>query len=181
MAQSVAHQVSRLDGGAHPTHWPEFEALLRARHADLRLLVYRLLEERDETEDVLQDSYAKAFQAWPRFRAGEGSVDGWLYRIVYRTCLDRLRARARRQTLALDLATEQRSSQPDPADDAIAHLTLAAALARLDPDARAALVLVDAIGFDYSTAAQVLDVPRGTIASRLHGARAFIREVVNGV
>ena len=54
-------------------------------------------------------------------------------------------------------------------------MTVAAALAELPPDARAVVLLVDLIGLDYETAASALRIPRGTVASRLNGARARLR------
>ena len=119
----------------------------------------------------------KAYEAWPRFRAGEGSVEGWLYRITYRVCLDRLRSQRRHPTIPHE-TTARSATACDPADSIVNRLSVERVLSRLDPEYRAALVLVDALGVDYATAARILDIPRGTLASRLHTARAAVREAL---
>ena len=66
-------------------------------------------------------------------------------------------------------------------DNAVVRASLSAALARLPAEARAAVLLVDGHAFDYATAAEILEVPRGTIASRLSVARATLREALGDI
>jgi RNA polymerase sigma-70 factor, ECF subfamily len=136
-----------------------------------RRLAYRLLGDRREMEDALQDAYVRAFSGLPRFR-GQSALSTWLYRIVYNSCLDQLR---RVQTEAKVLHAEPLATVPDAADLVAARATLEEALATLAPVERAAVLLVDAEGLSYEDAAAVVGVPRGTIASRLSRARASLR------
>lgn len=147
---------------------------LMAGHDDgLRVLAYRLLEDPDEMDDALQDVYAKAFIGLKGFRR-EAAIGTWLYRITYSTCVDRLRRRSREDAARTALADGQASS-PDPVDAAGVRSDLARALASLPSGYRAAVLLVDRDGFDYEAAADILGVPVGTVASRLHRARAALR------
>jgi RNA polymerase sigma-70 factor, ECF subfamily len=149
-----------------------FAALIRHYDPGLRALAFRLLGDRDVMDDVLQEAYVKAFKGLPRFR-GDAKLDTWLYRIAYNACLDELR-RSRRGD-DLPLADELPSAGPDPGEVAVGREELARALAALPHDEHAAVLLVDAQGFDYRQAARVLGVPEGTVASRLNRARASLR------
>jgi RNA polymerase sigma-70 factor (ECF subfamily) len=143
-------------------------------HYDHRLrgLAYRLLDDRDRMDDVLQEAYVKAFRSLPRFK-GESALGTWLYRIVYNACIDDLRSR--KATVPLDDGLDMPDRRPDPADVAIGRRDLAAALATLPPDQKAAVLLVDAYGLDYAEAADALGVATGTIGSRLTRARTSLR------
>jgi RNA polymerase sigma-70 factor, ECF subfamily len=156
-----------------------FAALVRRHDRSLRVLAYRLLADRDRMDDVLQESYVKAFRSLPRFR-GEASVATWLYRIVYNACLDELRRVRSSRTATLDVAFVAADDR-DPAEEAGTRAALAEALAALPPDQRAAVLLVDADGFDYSAAAEVLDVSVGTLASRLSRARSALRRMLSTI
>jgi RNA polymerase sigma-70 factor (ECF subfamily) len=146
----------------------DFAKLVREHDRGLRALAYRLLGDRDRMDDALQEAYLRAYRALPRFR-GDSSLATWLYRITYNACLDELRHTP--QVVALDSVRER----ADPRPGAVESLELADALASLPPEDRAAVLLVDAQGFDYRSAADVLGIPEGTVASRLNRARAHLR------
>src|SRR5262245_12644859 len=127
-------------------------------------------------DDVLQDAYVKAYRSLPRFRRGS-TLETWLYRIVYNACLDELRRRRADRTQALELVPEP-AAAADPAEASGQSGALADALAALAPEQRAAVLLVDAGGVDYRTAAEILGVEVGTLASRLGRARASLRRTL---
>jgi RNA polymerase sigma-70 factor (ECF subfamily) len=154
-----------------------FWSLVEPHDRGLRALAYRLLGDRDLMDDALQEAYLKAFRALPSFR-GDARMASWLYRIVYNTCLDQLRRARLRQHASLEATAERCDPGPDPADVAVRRRDLAAALALLPPDMRAAVLLVDAEGMDYREAAEILGISRGTVASRLNRARAHLRRVL---
>lgn len=167
----------------------EFMVLVQRHDEGLRRLAYRLLGRREAMEDALQDAYLKAFRGMDAYR-GSGEPVAWLYRIVYNTCIDRLRRDKHSLPVAPeDLAETLDASGPvwpassefgrDPADTLATRMTLAEALHTLPPDQRAAVLLVDAQGFDQAAAAQILGVPPGTVASRLHYARRSLRRVLS--
>jgi RNA polymerase sigma-70 factor, ECF subfamily len=159
------------------------EAFVRLMdHYDRRLrsLAFRLLDDRDEAVDAMQDVYVKAFGALPGFRE-KSSVGTWLYRITYTTCCEHLRQRRRGPIPYADDAPPASSRLGrDPADEATLHADLAVALRSLSPEARAAVLLVDRDGYDYRTAAAVLAIPEGTLASRLSAAHAVLRRALRG-
>lgn len=146
----------------------------------LRALAFRLLGDRDRMDDVLQEAYVKAFRALPRFK-GDSALGTWLYRIAYNACIDDLRRRPTADPLRLD--DDRAGSLVDPtsgpAEIAVQRCDLAAAMDRLPPDQRAAVLLVDAYGMDYADAGAVLGVRAGTIGSRLSRARTVLRAALD--
>ena len=167
--------VARATGGDVDA----FYALIDRHDRGLRGLAYRLLGDPDAMDDALQESYLKAFRALPRF-SGDSAFRSWLYRIVYNTCLDELRRRRQVRVVPLEAASQHPDGRPDPGDVATDKLDLAAAVAALSPDTRAAVLLVYVDGMDYHSATEVLGVSRGTLASRLHRGRAQLRRALDG-
>ncbi|HET7146390.1 MAG TPA: sigma-70 family RNA polymerase sigma factor [Gaiellaceae bacterium] len=149
-----------------------FTALIRRHDDELRALAYRLLGNRTQMDDALQEAYVKAYRALPRFR-GDAAFGTWLYRIVYNACLDALKRT--RDVVPLDSVRERPDPRPGAGERIPTRSALADALAELEPADRAAVLLVDAQGFDYRSAGEVLGVPEGTVASRLNRARSHLR------
>jgi RNA polymerase sigma-70 factor, ECF subfamily len=149
-------------------------ALVRHYDGGLRALAYRLLGDRERMDDALQEAYVKAFRALPQFR-GDSKLSTWLYRITYNVCLDELAASRRVVWLPLENVAEQADPRAAVPESMATRRELATALERLPAEERAAVLLVDAQGFAYREAGEVLGVPEGTIASRLNRARAFLR------
>lgn len=140
----------------------------------LRALAWRLLGDRTAMDDALQEAYVRAYRSLGGFR--HGSAPGtWLHRITYNVCIDELRRRNRQRTSPSDALVAE--ADPGPPPDAVVaeRSDLATALATLPPDQRAAVLLVDAQGYDYAAAAEVLGIATGTVASRLFRARAALR------
>jgi RNA polymerase sigma-70 factor (ECF subfamily) len=152
-----------------------FAALVRHYDTGLRRLAYRLLGDRARMDDALQEAYISAYRALPRFR-GDSSLGTWLYRITYNACLDELKRT--RDIVDLESVRDRAQSRIDPIEALSLRQTVAAALAQLPPEDRAAVLLVDADGFDYRSAAEVLGIPEGTVASRLNRARAALRQTL---
>jgi RNA polymerase sigma-70 factor (ECF subfamily) len=157
-----------------------FAEVLRRHDDRLRGLAYRLLGgDRHRMDDALQDAYVRAYQALPRFRR-DADLGSWLYRITYNACIDELR-RARRRPEPVDTAEvswEPASGSAGPERLVGAADAAARALAALPDDQRITVVLVDGEGFDNVTAAQILGVAPGTVASRLSRARAAMRRAL---
>jgi RNA polymerase sigma-70 factor, ECF subfamily len=156
-----------------------FAAVLRHYDPGLRALAYRLVGDRDLMDDALQEAYVKAFRALPRFR-GHARLGTWLYRIVYNACLDELKRPSHRRDVPYEDVGASAAPWADPGDVVARRGDLGDALARLAPEERAAVLLVDAQGFDYREASRILDVPEGTVASRLSRARASLRAALGG-
>ncbi|MFH0915172.1 MAG: RNA polymerase sigma factor [bacterium] len=173
------HSPEALLAAARSGDGKAFMVILDSHDRMLRSLAFRILGDRDQMDDVLQEVALKAFAALPKFR-GDASLATWLYRITYTTCLNRLRGAGRTVSLpdpddngAYRLSP--RLSLGDNADGVIRHIELAAALASLTPQQRAVVALVLEGGLDHRAAAEVLHIPMGTLASRLASARASLR------
>ncbi len=148
-----------------------------------RLIVsvaYRQGLDLEAAEDVAQEAFVKAWLALPKYRPSAGSWRAWLCRIALNLAIDV--QRRERPRYALD------DSLPDcgsgPAEQAEADLQARAvrrALAQLPPASRAALVLCEYEGLSYAEIAAALDIPLGTVMSRLHYARRRLRELLIAV
>ncbi len=165
--------AARPPAGPAPADPDAFVAMLREHDRLLRSLVYRLVG-RGPMDDVLQEVYLKAFRSWGSFR-GDAAVSTWLYRIAYHVCVDELRRAGRWQPVDLDEAAEVRDPAPDPGETVSLRGDLAAALAALPVEQRAAVLLVDLHGLDYAAAAEVLGSNAGTVGSRVSRGRAALR------
>ncbi|MFE5186683.1 RNA polymerase sigma factor SigM [Streptomyces sp. NPDC056628] len=148
------------------------------RHRDrLWAVALRTLGDREEAADAVQDALVSAYRAAHTFRA-QSAVTTWLHRITVNACLDRARKAASRKTSPIDdterleQLLEPHESASAPAERNDLHRQLLEALGTLPPDQQAALVLVDMQGYPVAEAAQVLDVPTGTVKSRCARGRA---------
>jgi RNA polymerase sigma-70 factor (ECF subfamily) len=155
-----------------------FAELIRRHRDRLWAVALRTLGDPEEAADALQDALLSAYRAAAGFR-GDAAVTTWLHRIVVNACLDRVRRQQVRRTVPLpeQLADPDRLAPDvavvaDPSADLAVRLDVAAALATLPVEQRAALVLVDLQGFSVEDAAQVLEVPPGTVKSRCARGRA---------
>jgi RNA polymerase sigma-70 factor (ECF subfamily) len=178
----VADTYADYRGGADGGTARDPDAFIEmVQHYDrpLRALVFRLMGSREQMDDVLQDVYLRAFRALPGFR-GEAASGTWLYRIAYNVCIDELRRSRRQPRVPLDDYRDEPDPGVDPGDLASMRGDLAGALAGLPVDQRAAVLLVDAHGFDYARAAEILGVPPGTVGSRVSRARAALRLSLGG-
>ena len=174
-AYALAAPVPELPPPADPD---AFLALVRSHDRPLRALVYRLVGDRDVMDDVLQETYLRAYRGRAAFR-GEAGIGTWLHRIAYNAAMDELRRRGRARTVTL--ADEHDSASAAIAPDELVALRgdLAAALDLLPVEQRAAVLLVDAEGLDYVAAAHVLGVAPGTVGSRVSRGRAALRLVLS--
>jgi len=164
---------------------PEAFARLVTRHQDrLWAVALRTMRNPEDAADALQEAYLSAFRRADTFR-GDAAVTTWLHRVVVNACLDRLRALKSR---AADPLPEDLDRDPDlavvpedPVEAAEERETVAAAMARLNPDQRAALVLVDMQGYSVEEAAAVLGCAPGTVKSRCARGRARLAPLLAGV
>ncbi len=152
--------------------------------------VYRqafwMLGETEAAEDAAQEAFIRAFQNMPYFHGN--TFKAWMLKITSNLCIDMLRYRKIRPTApltALDEDGEEIESAawltaPGPSTEAIVESeelaeTLQACLARLDPDYRLALVLVDIQELDYQQAADIMNIRLGTLKSRVARGRLRLR------
>ena len=150
-----------------------FGELFRRHRDRLWAVALRTVGDPEEAADALQDAMVSAFRRAGDFR-GDSAVTTWLHRIVVNACLDRLRRRAARPALSTgdEQAFEALVAQDsDPARATDTRLDIDAALRILPPQQRAALMVVDMLGFSVADAAIILDTSQGTVKSRCARAR----------
>src|SRR5436305_6516396 len=149
----------------------------------------RLVSSREEAEDLMQESYARAFRSWKSFQPGT-NLRAWLLRILTNLNIDRARRRQRApdtQPLEegdyflynkLEEATKEPNADEERVVERLSQDDAVAALSAVPHDFRDVVVLVDIGDFSYNDAAQILDIPVGTVMSRLHrGRRVLKREL----
>jgi RNA polymerase sigma-70 factor (ECF subfamily) len=144
--------------------------LLFRRHKDrLWAVALRIACDPDDAADALQDAMISAFRRAGSFR-GESEVTTWLHRIVVNAALDLLRRRSTRSVSWSGDPDDLPVPEPRPGVDSAAstdsRLDVDAALRTLPPPQRAALVLVDMLGYSVADAATILDTSEGTVKSR---------------
>jgi RNA polymerase sigma-70 factor (ECF subfamily) len=157
-----------------------FVAVLQRHDARLRRLASRMFAgDRHRMDDALQDAYLRAYRSLASYRR-EADFGNWLYRVTYNACIDEIR-RAKIRPHPVDLndpVWERESTGAAPDARVSAADVTRRALAALPEDQRATVALVDGEGFDHATAAQILGVAPGTVASRLSRARHTMRQMI---
>jgi RNA polymerase sigma-70 factor (ECF subfamily) len=163
-----------------------FGTLVRRYQERLYNSVYRLVENAEDAQDVVQEAFLNAYQSLDGFK-GDSLFFTWLYRIAVNTAISL--KRKRRVTVRMEMGRdgEPGLEPPDPSEHSRPEYALEQAeqgrrvreaLSRLSPEHRAVLVMKDMEGQKYETMAEVLQVPIGTIRSRLHRARLELRELL---
>ena len=147
----------------------------------------RLVGSREEAEDLVQETYARAFRSWRSFTPGT-NMRAWLLRILTNLNVDRGRKVQRTpQTQPLEetdyyLANKLASAggeevlETDEVVERLSQDSIVNALAEIQPQFRDVVVLVDIGDFTYADAAQILDIPIGTVMSRLHRGRRALKQ-----
>lgn len=161
-----------------------FEPLVERYRQRVWRLAYNVVRDREEAWDVVQEAFIRAYQALPRFR-GQSAFYTWLFRIVMNVAADRVRQRAARgRAFGTERVPEEEwdrvmADQGRRPDDAAVRTEdrerILAALEALSGDHRAIIMLSDVEGLSYREIAEVLDIPIGTVMSRLHNARKRLR------
>ena len=176
---------------------PAFGVLVeRYQDAVFRIVRRTSRVDADRAEDLAQETFLRAYRSLDRFR-GDCSFSAWVFRIATNLTINRVTtvaARADKKTASLDqpIASMGGEVSMDPVDDNQASPgarlerdevkdALALALERLPDDYRSAVVLRDVEGLDYDAIASVLEVPIGTVRSRLHRGREALREILTRI
>ncbi len=154
----------------------ETEAIphLRALYAT----AYRMTRNAADAEDIVQETFLRAFRAFDRYTPGT-NIRAWLYTILYRVRTDAFR-RSGRSPETVELLDD--GPAVPPPQDALASggEEIARALERLPEVFRAAVLLRDVQEFSYAEIARILEVPIGTVMSRIYRGRALLREALQG-
>ena len=163
----------------------EEEALLHAEQ--LYRIALRLTGGPQAAEDLVQDTYLRAFRSWQSYKPGT-NLAAWLATIMRNANLDELRRQSRRPVQEpLDddgdyyLYNRLAESGPQPQDEVLARLSgnaIVSAVGDLPPNFREVVVLVDVGDFSYADAADILGIPIGTVMSRLYRGRRLLKRAL---
>ena len=146
----------------------------------------RIVGSREEAEDLVQQTYERAFRSWRQYTPGT-NLRAWLLRILTNLNIDRGRRRQRAPEMQpleegdyflynkLEEASREPRSDQDLVVDRLSQDDVVSALSAVPHDFRDVVVLVDIGDFTYQDAAQILDIPIGTVMSRLHRARRILK------
>jgi RNA polymerase sigma-70 factor (ECF subfamily) len=147
----------------------------------------RLVSTREEAEDLVQETYARAFRSWRSFTPGT-NLRAWLLRILTNLNVDRGRRVQRTPTMQpleendyylanrVAAAEGEQALEQDRVVERLSQDGIVNALAEVPHDFRDVIVLVDIGDFSYAEAAQILDIPIGTVMSRLHRGRRILKQ-----
>jgi RNA polymerase sigma-70 factor (ECF subfamily) len=195
--------MARLMRQAREGDRAAYGQIVRACQDRLYNAVLRLVGDREEAQELTQEAFTRGLMKIESFR-GEAGPYTWLFRIAMNLAISQLRKVRRHRVFSLDRpATTKGSPRLVESDDQAASLLdrvardpaplpseqleqrerdqqVLAALGRLEADFRAVLVMRDIEGFDYQQMADILEMPLGTLKSRLFRARLALREQLKG-
>jgi RNA polymerase sigma-70 factor (ECF subfamily) len=146
----------------------------------------RLVGSREEAEDLMQEAYARAFRSWRQYQPGT-NLRAWLLRILTNLNIDRGRRRQRAPEMQpmeegdyflynrLEAAVPEENPDEERVIERLSQDSVVEALSEVPHDFRDVVVLVDIGEFSYADAAQILDIPVGTVMSRLHRGRRILK------
>jgi RNA polymerase sigma-70 factor, ECF subfamily len=180
-------------------NWSAMEQLVSRYQDRLYVTVLRMVNHPDDAADLVQETFVRAMQGMARFE-GKSGLYTWLFRIAVNLAISHRRSNQYRSSVSLEEDHEEddgsvnrqaaglrrqlaQDTEDDPAESAdrrLEHERLTAALAALDPEFRAVIVLRDIEECDYDQMSAILEVPVGTIKSRLFRARLALRETLKG-
>ncbi|WP_421117985.1 RNA polymerase sigma factor [Aquihabitans daechungensis] len=174
----------RLVAAARTGDRRALERLLRIHQPQVHAVCRRITGNDADALDATQEALIAIVRGLPRFD-GRAKFSTWAYRIATNACLDELRRRKRRPVVglpeydgaAIDLEDH---STPDPGETIGDRDEIDAALARLAPDFRVAVVLRDLCQLDYAEIAEVLEIPAGTVRSRIARGRGQLADLLSG-
>lgn len=180
----MSYEEAELIKKAKKNDVEAFETLISQYTTPLLGYIFKILSNREDAEDALQETYIKAFNAMQSFE-GDSSFKTWLYRIATNVCFDELRKRKRRNTVSLNKVSEEGEYEiiiPDEtyspeivAKKRAALDALMAAMDKLNVDQRTVISLRDIDGFSYDEIAKVTSSSVGTVKSRINRARLMLK------
>jgi RNA polymerase sigma-70 factor (ECF subfamily) len=151
----------------------------------------RMVGSREEAEDLMQETYARAFRSWRSYTPGT-NLRAWLLRILTNLNIDRGRRKQRAPEMQpleegdyflynkLEESSREPASDQDTVVERLSQDDVVSALSAVPHDFRDVVVLVDIGDFTYQDAAQILDIPIGTVMSRLHRGRRILKTALAG-
>lgn len=176
-----------------------YRVLVERYQARLLTMTYEILGSREDAEDVVQESFVKAFLSLHRFK-GESSFFTWIYRIAYNMAIDVKRRNARRGGTHVEYKESSSVKEPgdpgvtpptpvsdahDPSKDPLevlaqkeAATAIRSVLRTLSDEHREVVLLREVDGLNYDQISEAVGIPKGTVMSRLHYARKMLQKAL---
>jgi RNA polymerase sigma-70 factor (ECF subfamily) len=174
VSESDERLVQRFKDGSAEA----FEILVQRHGARVYNLCHRILGDAEEAADASQDTFLAALRKLSSFR-GDAAFTTWLHRVAVNACYDSLRKKRRRPML--QIVPEEGEERPEPslpapdhAEGVVLSVDVARALAQVPEEFRVVLVLADVQDLPYEEIAAVLEIPVGTVKSRVFRGRAAL-------
>lgn len=173
-SETDEHLVRRFKDGSADA----FEILVQRHGTRVYNLCLRILGDAEEAADASQDTFLAALRKLSSFR-GDAAFTTWIHRVAVNACYDSLRRKRRRPMLQIvtdegDERTEPSIPAPDHADGVVFSVDVARALSEVPEEFRVVLVLADVQDLPYDEIAAVLEIPVGTVKSRVFRGRAAL-------
>ena len=186
-ASSPAEETALIDSIVSG-HLSKFEILVGNYQQRIFAFLIGMLGSRQDAEDVTQETFLTAYRKLDQFER-RSSFYTWLHRIAFNAAIDlqRRKKRTKNQFVSRDSTDFSEPAHPQigtPATIVMAKETVSQvhrALSRLDEERRNIIALRDLQGMEYTEIASMLDLPIGTVRSRLHRARIELREILNAM
>jgi RNA polymerase sigma-70 factor, ECF subfamily len=173
------------ESSSHQKGW-DFEAAAMPFVDALYNTAYRMTRNAEDAEDLVQESYLKAYRYYDKFEEGT-NFKAWLFKIMKNTFINNYRKRQQAPALS-DFADIEESFESQVSEDAVRQIKnpeeeflenvldedVQNALDKLPPDYRMVVILADLEGFSYKEIAEILEVPVGTVMSRLYRGRRLL-------
>lgn len=155
-----------------------FAALMKHYSGDVFRYAYGMLGSRSDAEDTVQETFIKAYYALKQLEKEE-SIRSWLIRIAHRLCYDRIRKKMKERKGMEQIINKWRTEPhpPDELETKQMRLSIEEALQQLPEDQREIMLLREIQGCSYAEMADMLNIPVGTVKSRLNTARMQLRKV----
>ncbi|HET7657479.1 MAG TPA: RNA polymerase sigma factor [Bacillales bacterium] len=137
---------------------------------------YAMVNDRMEAEDIAQEAFTKAFYSLPKL-GNEYAFSSWLTRIVSNLCYDHLKKWKNKKTVDVEDYPFEANSSMEQTD---LKLSISEAMQKLSEEHRAVIILRDIQGFSYDEMAEILNIPLGTVKSRINNARKELKRRLSG-
>jgi len=157
-----------------------YSELVKRHHRKVLMVAFRALRDMGLAEDLAQEAFLRAYRSLPRFQVGR-RFSPWLMAITANRIRDYMKARKKRGELSWELDRTSATGEATPLERATARQTLArveGAIAQMPEETQEVLRLRFVLGLDYEDVAEALDIPLGTVKSRISRARKSLREVI---
>ena len=159
-----------------------FEAEAMSHLNDIYRTAVRLTRDRTEAEDLVQETFMQAWKSFAQYEPGT-NCRAWLYKILFNK-YDHYRRKLYTRAKYLQEADDfvlMNANYNEPVPETLTDKQIIAAVDKLQPHYRSVLLLADVQEFDYKEVAEILEIPIGTVMSRLSRARAQLRRSLAGV